>query len=342
MPIKLPLWKRQLMEGAAGLFDHGRPPEAGESEAREEKLYEQIGRLKMEVEWLKKNLPSSAKERRRCIDFQHRSLSVRRQCELLGVPRSMVYYEPISETTENLRWMRQIDEQYLKTPLFGSRQMVNHFAFQGHRVNRKRIQWLMRIMGLQATGPHRRTTVPNQNHRVFPYLLRDVEVNRVNQVWGTDITYIPLRRGFLYLIAVLDWYSRYVLSWRLGNTMETSFCLAALESSLAVAKPEIFNTDQGSQFTSNEFTGRLLEIGVAVSMAGKGRVYDNILVERLWRTVKYKEVYLHDYVDGGEADERLRVLSRKATTSGSARRSLLRLASLQPSFAHAVSAREQS
>lgn len=201
--------------------------------------------------------------------------------------------------------MRRIDEQYLKTPFFGSRQMVNHFVLQGLCVNRKRIQRLMRIMGIQAIGPHRRTTIPNKNHRVFPYLLRDVVVNRVNQVWGTDITYIPLRRGFLYLVAVLDWHSRYVLSWRLGNTMETSFCLEAVEQALAIGKPEIFNTDQGSQFTSNEFTGRLQELGVAVSMAGKGRAYDNILVERLWRTVKYEEVYLHDYADGWEAGQRL-------------------------------------
>jgi len=217
----------------------------------------------------------------------------------------MVYYQPIPESEENLLWMRRIDEQYLKTPFFGSRQMVNHFAREGFPINRKRVQRLMRLMGIQALGPHRRTTISNQSHRVFPYLLRDVEVNRVNQVWGTDITYIPLRRGFLYLIAVLDWHSRYVLSWRLGNTMETSFCLAALESALAIGKPEIFNTDQGSQFTSNEFTQRLIDSEIAVSMAGKGRCYDNILVERLWRTIKYEEIYLNDYTDGWDANERL-------------------------------------
>ena len=201
--------------------------------------------------------------------------------------------------------MRRIDQQYLKTPFYGSRQMVNHFALQGRRINRKRVQRLMRIMGIQAAGPHRRTTIRNSNHLVFPYLLRDLEINRVNQVWGTDITYIPVRKGFLYLIAVMDWHSRYVLSWRLGNTMETSFCLGALEAALTVARPEIFNTDQGSQFTSNEFVERLRRDGVSISMAGKGRAYDNILVERLWRTVKYEEVYLNDYADGWEAGERL-------------------------------------
>jgi len=201
--------------------------------------------------------------------------------------------------------MRRIDQQYLKTPFYGSRRMAQHFTRQGHQVNRKRIQRLMRIMGIEAVGPRRRTTIPCQNHRVFPYLLRNVCVERVNQVWATDITYIPLHRGFLYLVAVLDWHSRYVLSWQLSNSMETAFCIEALDAALTIAKPEIFNSDQGSQFTSNEFTGRLLEAGVAVSMDGKGRALDNVFVERLWRTVKYEEVYLNDYANGWEAEQQL-------------------------------------
>lgn len=201
--------------------------------------------------------------------------------------------------------MRRIDEQYLKTPFFGSRRMAEHFVRLGHRVNRKRIQRLMRRMGIEAVGPHRRLTIPCPDHRVFPYLLRNVPIERVNQVWSTDITYIPLRRGFLYLVAVIDWHSRYVLSWNLSNSMETRFCLEALDAALAIATPEIFNTDQGSQFTSNDFTARLQDAGIAISMDGKGRALDNVFVERLWRSVKYEEVYLNDYRDGWEAERRL-------------------------------------
>ena len=165
--------------------------------------------------------------------------------------------------------MRRIDEQYLKTPFYGSRRMAQHFQRAGFSINRKRVQRLMRLMGIEAIGPHRRTTIPDQSHTKFPYLLRNLEIVRVNQVWSTDITYIPLRRGFLYLTAVLDWYSRYVLSWQSSNSMETSFCIEALELALSVGQPEIFNTDQGSQFTSNDFTRRLLDLGIAVSMEGR-------------------------------------------------------------------------
>jgi len=196
--------------------------------------------------------------------------------------------------------MRLIDEQYLQTPSYGSRRMAAALG-----LNRKRVQWLMRIMGLEAVGPRRGTTRPAPGHKIYPYLLRNVEILRPDQVWSTDITYLPLRHGFLYLVAVLDWFSRYVLSWRLSNTLEGSFCLEALEVALSGARPEIFNSDQGSQFTCLVFAGRLERSGVAISMDGRGRALDNVFVERLWRSVKYEEVYLREYGDGHEAQRGL-------------------------------------
>jgi putative transposase len=227
-------------------------------------------------------------------------LSVRRQCQLLGLNRSSWYYEPVAESAENLALMRRIDEQYLRTPFFGSRRMAVGLEAQGHDVNRKRVQRLMRVMGLEAIYPKPRTTIAGAGHKIYPYLLRDVPVTRPNQVWSADITYVPLRSGFLYLMAILDWYSRYVLAWRLSNSLDADFCQEALEEALGRGRPEIFNTDQGVQFTSQEFTGRLESAGVAISMDGKGRALDNVFVERLWRTVKYEEIYLKDYATGAE------------------------------------------
>jgi putative transposase len=225
---------------------------------------------------------------------------VRRQCELLGLHRSTCYYEAVPESAANLALMRRIDEQYLRTPFYGSRRMTAWLQREGEEVNRKRVQRLMRLMGVEAIYPKRRTTVPGAGHKIYPYLLRNVKVTRPNQVWSTDITYVPLRCGFLYLAAILDWYSRYVLSWRLSNTLDGDFCLEALEEALAIARPEIFNTDQGAQFTSREFTGRLESAAVAISMDGRGRALDNVFVERLWRTVKYEDVYLKNYETGAE------------------------------------------
>jgi putative transposase len=225
---------------------------------------------------------------------------VRRQCELLGLHRSTCYYETVPESAANLALMRRIDEQYLRTPFYGSRRMTAWLQREGEEVNRKRVQRLMRLMGVEAIYPKRRTTVPGAGHKIYPYLLRNVTVTRPNQVWSTDITYVPLRCGFLYLAAILDWYSRYVLSWRLSNTLDGDFCLEALEEALQIARPEIFNTDQGAQFTSREFTGRLESAAVAISMDGRGRALDNVFVERLWRTVKYEDVYLKHYATGAE------------------------------------------
>jgi putative transposase len=227
--------------------------------------------------------------------------SVRRQCELLDVSRSSYYYEPVLESSENLQLMRIIDEQFLKTPFFGRRQMTDWLRLQGHEVNPKRIRRLMQLMGLMAVFPGKKTTIPAPGHRVYPYLLRGVRIVRPNQVWSTDITYVPLRGGFLYLVAVLDWYSRCVLSWRLSNTMDTAFCLDALDEALThFGPPEIFNTDQGSQFTSEAFTSRLLAAAIAISMDGRGRALDNVFIERLWRSVKYENIYLKDYATGTE------------------------------------------
>ncbi len=197
--------------------------------------------------------------------------------------------------------MRRIDKQYLKTPFYGSRRMADELGY-----NRKRIARLMRLMGIEAIYPKPRTTLRGRGHKIYPYLLRNLEITRPDQVWSTDITYIPVQGGFFYLTAVIDWFSRYVLSWRLSNTMDGSFCIEALNAALRRGTPEIFNTDQGSQFTAVAFTGRLEARGIAVSMDGRGRAIDNVFVERLWRTVKYEEVYLHAYADGWEAEAQLK------------------------------------
>jgi putative transposase len=235
------------------------------------------------------------------VDRQHPSLSVVRQCTLLGISRSSVYYQPVPASQENLELMKLIDQQYLERPFYGSRRMAVWLRSQGYPVSRKRVQRLMRTMGLRAIYRHPRTSQPAPGHQVYPYLLREVAITQPNQVWSGDITYIPMARGFLYLVAIMDWYSRYVLAWRLSNTLETSFCIEALEEALRKGVPEIFNTDQGAQFTSQAFTGLLEQHGVRVSRDGKGRYTDNLFIERLWRSLKYEEVYLKVYAGGKEA-----------------------------------------
>ena len=239
---------------------------------------------------------------RRALVAPDGRMSVRRQCELLRVNRSSLYYEPVAPDREELELMRRMDELHLEHPFFGSRMMTRTLKAEGHDVNRKRTQRLMRVMGLESTAPKPNTSKAAPEHAVFPYLLRNRKVCRVNQVWASDITYIPMARGFAYLVAVIDWYSRLVLAWRLSNTLETAFCIDAVEDALAhYPQPEIFNTDQGSQFTSESFTGVLLSRGVRISMDGKGRCIDNVFVERLWRSLKYEEVYLHAYEELREA-----------------------------------------
>ena len=227
---------------------------------------------------------------------------MRRQCRLMSLNRSTLYYEPKGESEENLQLMRRLDEQFLETPYYGSRQMVYHLKRQGYPVGRKRVRRLMAQMGLAVIYQKPRTSQPHPENRVYSYLLRGLAVTRPDQVWCADVTYIPMRRGFLYLVAIMDWYSRRVLSWRLSNTLEPSFCCEALEEALnRYDPPEIFNTDQGSQFTSTEFTGLLKEAGVRISMDGRGRWMDNIFIERLWRSLKYECVYLNAFETGSEA-----------------------------------------
>jgi putative transposase len=235
------------------------------------------------------------------VEHDHAEISIRRQCELLGANRSGLYYEPVGESEENLRIMRLLDEQYTRAPFYGSRRMTEWLATKGYEVNRKRVSRLMEVMGIEAVYPRPRLSQPGQGHRIYPYLLRDVKVERVNQVWSADITYIRMVQGFLYLVAIMDWFSRFVLSWSLSLTMEVDFCIEALKRALRRGPPGIFNTDQGSQFTSEKFTGNLTERQIAISMDGRGRCMDNIFIERLWRSLKYEEVYLKDYASVAEA-----------------------------------------
>src|SRR3954469_10693863 len=288
-------WKKQLLTGAEGVF--GSPAQAGSvgADARQAELFEQIGRLKMELEWLKKKLPSSCEHKRSLIEPGHPALSVRRQCELLGLSRSSLYYKPGGEAAEDLRLMRRIDEQYTARPFYGSRPVAGWVDETGEGVSRKRVQRLMRVMGLEAIYPKPRMSLAGKGHRIYPYLLRGVKVERRDQVWSTDITYVPMASGFMYLAVVIDWFSRYVIAWRLSNTLDGGFCLEMLEDALRTGCPEVFNTDQGVQFTAEAFTGRLSSAGVAVSMDGRGRALDDVFVERLWRTVKYEDIYIRGY-----------------------------------------------
>jgi len=229
-------------------------------------------------------------------------MSIARQVELLDIARSTFYYEPVLDE-QDLKLMRLIDQLYTRAPFYGSRRMTAWLRREGEEVNRKRVQRLMRVMGIEAIYRKKRLSVPHPDHRIYPYLLRNMKVERVNQVWGSDITYIPLSKGWLYLVAIIDWFSRYVVSWRLSTSMESELCVEALDEALGRSKPEIFNTDQGSQFTSQVFTRRLLERKIQISMDGRGRCFDNIFTERLWRSLKYEEVYLKDYEGVMEARE---------------------------------------
>ena len=218
----------------------------------------------------------------------------------MGINRSGYYYEPVCESPLNLEIMNLLDKQYTETPFYGVPRMHQYICSLDYNVNIKRIRRLLRLMGLEAIYPKKNLSVPNKEHKIYPYLLKGYEINRPNQVWSTDITYIQMEKGFLYLVAVIDWYSRYVISWRISNTLETSFCLEALQEALTKGKPDIFNTDQGSQFTSLDFVSCLIDNDVKVSMDGKGRCLDNIFVERLWRSVKYEYIYLNSIKNGAE------------------------------------------
>ena len=230
------------------------------------------------------------------LEPRYRGLGLKRQCQLLKISRSSCYYRKQPVKPEELKLMKLIDEQYLKEPSWGSRSMTTHLRRRGYKINRKRVQRLMRKMGLEAVYPRPRTSQPHPEHKVYPYLLRGLKINRPNQVWCSDITYIPMARGFMYLVAIMDWHSRKVLSWQLSNTLDTDFCINALEDAVRqYGCPEIFNTDQGCQFTSQEFTGKLKDHNIKISMDGRGRYQDNIFIERLWWTFKYQYLYLHAF-----------------------------------------------
>ena len=250
-PTQINLWKKQLLDGAETVFENGKcvaKPSSDEPQTAD--LHEQIGRLNVQQEWLKKKCPRTVNEARGWIDFDNPDLNIRQQCRLLGLHRSNVYYDPAPETAENLYLIRLMDEEHLRRPNRGSRQMVDFLNDEGYRVNRKRIQRLMRKMRIAGVAPKRRTTIATPGQPVYPYLLRNLEIVRPDQVWCSDITYIPMQFGFLFLVAVMDWFSRYVISWRLSNSLDADFCVDTLESALSHGRPEIFNTDQGSQFTS--------------------------------------------------------------------------------------------
>ena len=244
----------------------------------------------------------SVPERRAMVERPCENLSVRRQCELLNLARSGVYRPAPMTGADDLSLMRRIDELHLKWPFYGSRRMVFELNQAGYGINRKRVQRLMRVMGIEALVPRPGTSKAAPGHKIYPYLLRGVSITEPNHVWASDITYIPMAQGFLYLVAIIDWASRAVLAWRLSNTIDSSFCVEALaEALLRHGKPRIFNTDQGAQFTSAAFTGKLEAAGVAISMDGRGRFMDNIFIERLWRSIKYEEIHLKAYADGREA-----------------------------------------
>ncbi|NOC43901.1 IS3 family transposase [Ruegeria sp. HKCCD7559] len=302
-PTMIHAWKKALLEGASGVFERGsaKKPEIDEEQLKE--LHAKIGELAVANDFLSRKLkPWGMKLRRGMIEPDNPDLSIGKQCRLLSISRSSFYYAPKGETAMNLMLMRQIDEQFLETPFFGVRQMTWHLRNEGHLVNEKRIRRLMRLMGLMPIYQKPSTSKAAKGRKTYPYLLRGLRVDRPNQVWAADITYLPMRRGFLYLVAIMDWHTRKVLAWRISNTLEADFCVEALTEAIArFGPPEIMNTDQGSQFTSFAWTDRLRRSCVRISMDGKGRFLDNIFVERLWRSLKYECVYLHAWETGSEA-----------------------------------------
>ncbi|MFD0915006.1 IS3 family transposase [Pseudahrensia aquimaris] len=302
-PTMIHQWKRALLEGASGVFERSgkKTPQIDEDQVKD--LHAKIGELAVANDFLGQKAQALDRQvRRKMIEPDIPNLSVTKQCALLSISRSSFYYEPKGETDMNLDLMRKIDKQFLETPFFGVRQMTWHLRNEGHAVNEKRIRRLMRLMGLMPIYQKPNTSKAAKGHKIFPYLLRGLHVDRPNQVWCYDITYLPMRRGFLYLAAIMDWNTRKVLAWRISNTMEAGFCVDALNEAIhKFGSPDIMNTDQGSQFTSFAWTDCLRRSGIRISMDGKGRFLDNIFVERLWRSMKYECVYLHAWETGSQA-----------------------------------------
>ncbi|TET23678.1 MAG: IS3 family transposase [Candidatus Aminicenantes bacterium] len=298
-------WRKQLLECLPDLFTDRRKKKDRDTEELISELYRQIGQMKVELDWLKKKSNAPVKKKRQEVEPENEMISVSRQCELLRLNRSSYYYKSERDDSYNEYLMRLIDEQYTRTPFFGVPKMLAWLQRQGHWVNIKRVRRLMRLMRLYAIYPKPRLSKSDDEHKKYPYLLKGVTVDHPDQAWASDITYIRLLHGFVYLVVIMDWFSRYVLSWELSITLDRDFCIDALKKSLLISKPEIFNSDQGPQYTSEDFINVLKNEDIRISMDGRGRLYDNIFVERLWRTVKYEEVYLHDYLSVPEARERL-------------------------------------
>ncbi|WPX43765.1 IS3 family transposase [Undibacterium sp. CCC3.4] len=296
-PTQVSQWKKELLENAGSLFEGKRGPKPASTQNDPDRLYAKIGQLNMELDWLKKKFRDQPVTVRLQWVEPLSALSIATQCRLVSVTRSVVYdkkkrlQEEINPFDSLL--LQLLDEEYTRHPFYGTRRMTHYLRDCGHTVNRKRVQRLMQQLGLAGMAPGPNTSKAHPQNKIYPYLLRGIDVTRPNMVWSTDITFIRLPRGFVYLVAIVDWYSRKVLSWRLSNTMDAGFCVDCLEEAIKwYGTPEIFNTDQGAQFTSQAFTGLLLRNGIKISMDGRGRALDNIFVERLWRSVKYEEVYL--------------------------------------------------
>ncbi|WP_420496767.1 IS3 family transposase [Szabonella alba] len=303
-PTMIHQWKKALLDGAADIFERGgRKPVSEVDEETVRSLHAKIGELAVANDFLSRKAQAVDRQvRRRMIERCHPALSIGAQCRLLSISRSSYYHEPVGETEQNLGLMRVIDQQFLDTPFYGVRQMTWHLQNEGYGVNQKRIRRLMRLMRLMPIYQKPNTSKPRKGHKTYPYLLAGLRVDRPGQVWCADITYLPMRRGFLYLVAIMDWFTRKVLSWRISNTLEADFCVEALNEAIhRFGAPGIMNTDQGSQFTSFAWTDRLKRVGTRISMDGKGRCIDNVFIERLWRSLKYECVYLHAWETGSQA-----------------------------------------
>ncbi|MGJ0485188.1 MAG: IS3 family transposase [Methylomicrobium sp.] len=306
-PNQITQWKQQVVDNVCQLFAKDSPGRANE-ENRIKELHAKIGQLTVENDFLSKSARSLDRAQRKEKIDPHAELSVTKQCNLLALNRSSVYYRPVEVPNDDLRLMKAIDEIHLAQPFRGSRRIRDELIDRGFvaGINRKKVQRLMRQMGLIALYPKKKTSLSGKGHKIYPYLLKDLTIVRPNQVWSTDITYLPMAKGFLYLVAVMDWHSRKVLSWRLSNTMDTRFCVEALEEAIAhYGTPEIFNTDQGCQFTSEAFTSKLKAHQIQISMDGTGRWVDNVFVERLWRSLKYEEIYLKAYETPRQAESEI-------------------------------------
>jgi len=306
-PTQAGRWKDKALETMATGFDN--KSALADQKQKDEligELYKQIGQLKVELDWLKKIWALSKDKRRKFISPGNAEIPITRQCELLGVSRSGYYYEPRPESEKNICLMRRIDEIYTKLPYYGAPKITAQLRREGEAVNHERIERLMGVMGIEAIFPKKNLSRNGKNHRKYPYLLNKLDINRPNYVWGTDITYIRALGQWFYLAAIIDWYSRYVISWKLSPSLENDFCIACLEEALEVATPEIHNSDQGVQFTAEDYVA-ILEAreSIRISMDGRGRCFDNIFTERLWRNVKYEEVYLKEYASFAEAEQSL-------------------------------------